>query len=79
MLHEDNYDTLAAAIVGPVSVRQVRLNQGGYDRSGRYFGVGATLYVIDPPDGRVCYLRSWDREDAVAQARRMYPNAKVRA
>jgi hypothetical protein len=28
-----------------VSMRKIRLNQGGYDRTGAYWGIGSPLYV----------------------------------
>ena len=28
-----------------VTLQKIRLNQGGYDRSGAYFGIGSPLYV----------------------------------
>lgn len=32
-----------------VSLRRVRLNQGGYDATGRYWGIAEPLYVVDCP------------------------------
>ena len=50
-----------------VSLRKVRLNQGGYDSKGEYFGIGMPLYVYTFEDGTRIherYLRAETREKA---------------
>lgn len=49
-------------------LQHVRLNQGGYDDSGRYFGVGKRLYSYesDAYDGTDGWIRANDRADAKA-------------
>lgn len=54
-----------------VYLQYVRLNNGGYDTDGRYFGttdaVGERLYRHSP-DGEIWhYFRAKDREDAKKQ------------
>jgi hypothetical protein len=40
-------------------VESVRLDRGGYDRSGRYFGVGPKLYrVFDNDTGKSLHVRA---------------------
>jgi len=40
-------------------VKLVRLDRGGYDRHGRYFGVGGKLYqVFDNDSGRSLHVRA---------------------
>ena len=34
-------------------VERIRLNQGGYDRRGRYWGTGAPLYRVSSDDGEI--------------------------
>jgi hypothetical protein len=57
-----------------LSVRKVRLNQGGYTSQGRYFGVGAPLYSVNYVDSDVCvsdYVRSETRQGALWLAERL--------
>lgn len=61
-----------------VHVQYVRLNQGGYTNEGVYFGGGPRLYCIwDDDDLRYDHIRATDRADAVAQARFVYPLARI--
>ncbi len=57
----------------------VRLNQGGYDDGGAYWGMGQRLYVAwcyDKDDYRCdTFLRACDREDAKAQLIERFPLA----
>ena len=70
-----------AAADAPIrlSVSHVRLNDGGYDCNGTYFGEGRPLYWVHDQDGLVDFvLRAWNRDEAVMQAREDYPNAVIR-
>jgi hypothetical protein len=63
---------------GKLSVQRVRLN-GDYDKNGTYFGHGQPLYWCANEEGTVDFmLRARDRDDAAAQVRKDYPNAKIR-
>lgn len=69
---------LCAEYKGRVHVQHVRLNQGGYTDDGSYFGVGARLYCVwDDDDLRSDHIRATDRAEAVAEARDIYPIAKI--
>ena len=65
-------------------LRRVRLNQGGYDNNGQYFGVGAPpLYEYSSEweaGGEVLYecdhLRASNREEAKKIILKDYPDAK---
>jgi hypothetical protein len=58
-------------------VRHVPLSEG-YDPNGTYFGCGEPLYWIATKDCEVDrMIRAKGREDALQQARELYPNAKV--
>lgn len=51
---------------------RVKINSGGYDERGRYWGVGAPLYFAEDGDGNHRALRAASRAAAKAQ----FPNAK---
>lgn len=58
-------------------VQKVRINSGGYDRNGTYFGVGGSLYWIYSDDGDVDFVvRAHDRDYARSEARYRYPYAR---
>jgi hypothetical protein len=51
------------------TLRRVYLNVGGYEygRAGRYFGIGAPLYLYVSDDGDTYgYLRAYSRSEARA-------------
>lgn len=73
--------------LGKFELQIVRLNQGGYDAGGAYWGTGETLYraraFVDCTgregfgDSMVeFYLRAPLRDDAKAHVRKAYPNAR---
>jgi hypothetical protein len=55
-------------------LRRERLNQGGYDRDGEYFGRGLPLYRYANGDSWG-ELRAETREAAIAEIRKVCPNA----
>lgn len=61
-------------------LRRVRLNAGGYDDGGAYWGHGLPLYHYHGADDEnsdvAGYLRAWDRADAKAQIREDAPDAR---
>lgn len=60
-----------------VSLSRVRLNGGGYDAGGAYWGIGQPLYWAWTDDGRVdLWFRASDREAAKAHVWHRYPAAK---
>lgn len=60
------------------TLQKIRLNGGGYDRSGSYWGIGAPLYWCCPdtpfPEAEF-FLRARDREHAKAVVRARWPKA----
>jgi hypothetical protein len=58
------------------SISRVRLNNGGYDDSGRYWGVGQKLYRVDDPSLEYSeFYRADSREEAKEQHSHRFPNA----
>lgn len=78
--------------MGKVSLKQVRLNQGGYEygKYGQYYGTGQSLYRADfgdyetiplnwndsLPAGDVCEFQAYDRESAKAYLLNKFPGIK---
>lgn len=57
-----------------VSVTRIRLNGGGYDRRGRYWGVGEPLFhIVSDYDDINLELRAADRDAAIAQISKWRP------
>lgn len=65
---------------GPaIAVRRVKLNRGGYDSHGRYFGVGLPLWEYESDDGESTgHVRAAGKAAAKAEVRKKYPTARVR-
>jgi hypothetical protein len=60
-----------------VSLRRVRLNTGGYDFSGCYWGTGAPLWEATCDDWASAYhVRASDREDARGAVLEKHPRAR---
>ena len=54
-------------------LRRVRLDRGGYDPAGAYWGIGAPLYCAYDDDGEIeRYTRAGSREGA----KRAFPGAR---
>lgn len=64
---------------GRLFLWHIRLDVGGYDKNGTYFGSGKRLYWCANEEGTVDYmLRADDRANARVEVLRYYPKAKVR-
>jgi len=59
------------------TLRRVRINQGGYDKHGHYWGVGQPLYEYESDEGDLYqdYIRADNREHAKDKIRAKYPGA----
>ena len=67
------------SFAGRLCLRKVRLDNGGYDPNGTYFGHGEPLYWYASEDGEIdAMLRAATRDDARTKVLAKYPNAKVR-
>jgi hypothetical protein len=63
---------------GKISLRAVRLNSGGYDEGGAYWGLrrrGEQLYYYENEDGECGYLDAYGREDAKRKVLELVPDA----
>jgi hypothetical protein len=59
------------------TLQRVRLNSGGYDSSGSYWGHGQRLYWFTSDDGsREGTCRAADRDGAKAHIRQTTPDAR---
>ena len=65
---------------GRIYLRKVRLNQGGYDSNGTYFGIGPpSLYWYSDEEGEIdSMIRAHHREQARNMVLSIYPKARVR-
>jgi len=63
---------------GKLTLRHIRLDNGGYDNLGTYWGVGERLYWCADDGGNVDFnFRARDRESAKEYVRETYyPNAR---
>jgi len=62
------------------TLRKVRLNQGGYDSRGSYWGSGAPLWWCTPDGGELQfdeYLRAPTREVAKLMIREKYKDHEI--
>ena len=73
-------DNVAEALdVKKLHLERVRLNSGGYDPGGAYWGLGAPLYVAwgdGAEEVQEMFLRASDREEAKEIVRGVFKNAK---
>ena len=62
---------------GKMTLRRVRLDSGGYDPNGTYFGIGMPLYWYADEDGNVdAVLRASNRKDAKRRVLAIHPTAR---
>lgn len=58
-------------------LERVRLNKGGYDTDGSYWGTGLPLYYYTCEERCLYkYIRAYDREDAKRIIMKEYPSAR---
>lgn len=61
---------------GPLCLRRVPIDRGGYDRGGAYWGIGTPLWYVEDQDGNSQFLRARSRDAAKATIRTDWPDAK---
>lgn len=54
----------AEPLTGKIRMRLVRLDSGGYDKGGAYWGIGAPLYYAEGDEAGFVYVRGADRRYA---------------
>jgi hypothetical protein len=57
-------------------LRRIRVDSGGYDPNGTYFGVGRPLYWCADDSGQIDFVLRADREEAKRHVRDKYPQAR---
>lgn len=71
-----NWDDNTGTYAGKMYLQHIRLDAGGYDPGGAYWGVGRRLYGYAAVDDSVNgFVRAYDRKDAIERVRRIYPKA----
>ena len=65
-----------AAEAGRIYLRRVRLNSGGYDTGGAYWGLGAPLWQAMDRDVNCRIFRAADRANAKATVLEDLPDAR---
>lgn len=68
-----------AAVSPKIALRRVRLDSGGYDECGAYWGIGSPLYWAASDTPGVDFdstFRADDRDDAKAIVRETFPHAR---
>jgi len=77
--NENGYDQPQPdpSFTGKLVLRQVRLDSGGYDVNGTYYGQDVPLWWYADDEGTIdVVIRAKDRELAKAKVRELYPNAR---
>ena len=69
---------------GAIEIFEIQLDENGYSDTGKYFGVGASLFAVelDAFDVHSSYyntqMRSTDRTELMGEIMALYPNMKVK-
>lgn len=61
---------------GKLSLRRIRINSGGYDSGGAYWGLGEPLWFVEDLDGNSQFFRASNRAAAKASILKDWPEAK---
>jgi hypothetical protein len=61
---------------GRLRLVRVRINAGGYDNGGAYWGLGAPLWYVQDQDGNSQFFRAGSREAAKEKLCKEWPGAK---
>ena len=61
---------------GPLYLRRIRINSGGYDSGGAYWGLGAPLWYVQDQDGNSQFFRARDRYAAKLKLLADWPDAR---
>ncbi len=70
-------DRSQGEMIGKVYLRRIRLNSGGYDRGGAYWGCGVPLWYAEDSEGEGgIYFRATSREAAKAHVLARHPRVE---
>jgi len=61
---------------GKIYLRRIRLDSGGYDPGGAYWGIGQPLYYAEDQDGNSQFFRAGSRAKAKAYVTNKFPGAR---
>lgn len=65
------------ALPGTLHVRRIKLDSGGYDQEGAYWGIGLPLWQLRGEEVS-SFTRATTREIAIIHFRNIYPNCKIK-
>ena len=65
-----------ATEAGPLYLRRIHLNSGGYDTGGAYWGHGAPLFYVEDQDGNSQFMRASSRDAAKAKIAADWPGTR---
>ena len=60
---------------GRIYLRRVKLDRGGYDQGGAYWGIGEPLWLAQDQDGNCRIFRAASRDKAKAEIRETFGTA----
>lgn len=63
------------AQAGKMRLLRIRLDSGGYDPGGAYWGIGQRLYYCEDGDGNSRFFRAFDRAAAKRKILADFPDA----
>jgi hypothetical protein len=71
------------SLKGVIRTTKIPLDPSGYSRSGKYYGVGASVFMvgIEPENTRTFCdtpMRAWNKHALRAELKKLYPNMIVR-
>jgi hypothetical protein len=72
MGRRSSYKHRAAGSRPKLSLQRVRLNSGGYDSGGAYWGLGKPLYVATDFEGIEVFVRGDTREKAKSEVHSLF-------
>jgi hypothetical protein len=61
---------------GPLYLRRIRINSGGYDDGGAYWGTGTPLWWVADQDGNANFFRASSRDAAKRLVLADWPEAR---
>jgi hypothetical protein len=69
-------NTTGEDLTGKCRLERVRLDSGGYDKGGAYWGTPSNLWYASDDAGNEHYLRAYDRAEAKLKLMKKYPGIR---